>query len=134
MSDNDELNTIMAQSPSHTSPPRLANPYDAPPNGSGQGASPGRLVCWTTPDGRRYVPAGETMRTLPPAFYDIQQSSEVGIYFERLPIRTEGLLQFPDSNSERVVRDNVVDLRGGRRLEDAEQAIVNEYLRALGYR
>jgi hypothetical protein len=65
----------------------------------------GSLVQWTTPDNRRFVPAGQSQGRLPPAVYDIQYTPQAGIYFERVPQTTEHLIRFPHSNSERVLRE-----------------------------
>ena len=62
-------------------------------------------VHWTTAEGRIFVPAAPTVDVLTPGVYEIKQSSDLGLYFEKIPVRTEGLLQFSDTNSERVVSE-----------------------------
>jgi hypothetical protein len=62
-------------------------------------------VHWTTAEGRIFVPAAPTVEVLTPGVYEIKQSSALGLYFEKIPVRTEGLLQFPDTNSDRVVSE-----------------------------
>jgi len=63
------------------------------------------LVQWTTGDDKRFVPASKTRQVLIPGVYEIQHSSQIGIYFEKIPVKTEGLLRFPQTNSERVINE-----------------------------
>jgi DNA replication protein DnaC len=63
------------------------------------------LVQWTTHDGKRFVPASRTAPRLVPAAYEIQHSQTCGIYFEQFKVKTEGLIRFPQTNSDRVVRE-----------------------------
>src|SRR5581483_10160874 len=63
------------------------------------------LVQWTTADGKRFVPASHTADKLTPGVYEIQHSNTIGIYFERIPVLTLGLLRFPQTNSERVLEE-----------------------------
>lgn len=65
----------------------------------------GNLVQWTTSDNKRFVPASNTKPRLIPGVYEIQHSNTVGLYFEKIPVKTEGLLRFPQTNSDRVVRE-----------------------------
>jgi ATPase family associated with various cellular activities (AAA) len=61
------------------------------------------LCQWTTGDNRRFIPSGSTKKSLPPGVYEIHQSSTIGLYFEKFPVRTEGLIRFPQTNSEKVL-------------------------------
>jgi len=63
----------------------------------------GNLVQWTTSDKRTFIPASHTIDKLIPGVYDILQAPGVGIYFEKVPVKTEGLIRFPQTNSEKVV-------------------------------
>lgn len=63
------------------------------------------LVQWTTNDGKRFVPASSTAKKLTPGVYEIQHSNTIGIYFEQIPVLTQGLLRFPHTNSEKVVAE-----------------------------
>ncbi len=65
----------------------------------------GKLTQWTTGDGKRFIPAGITKESLPPAVYEIHHSTCLGLYFQKIPVRTEGLLRFPQTNSERVLKE-----------------------------
>jgi hypothetical protein len=64
----------------------------------------GTLVQWTTGDGKTYFPAGKTTKSLFPGVYEIG-SCERGIFFQRIPVRTEGLIYFPQTNMEEVVEE-----------------------------
>lgn len=65
----------------------------------------GNLVQWTTSDDKIFVPASHTRPHLAPGVFEIQHSPSIGIYFQRIPVKTEGLIRFPQTNSERVVRE-----------------------------
>lgn len=62
-------------------------------------------IHWTSSDGRFFIPAAPTVKTLTPGVYEIDQNPKTGIYFEKIPVRSEGLLRFPDTNSDRVVSE-----------------------------
>ena len=62
-------------------------------------------VHWTTSDGRIFVPAAPTVQCLTPGVYEIDQSPNIGLYFEKIPVRSEGLIRFPDTNSDKVVAE-----------------------------
>jgi len=65
----------------------------------------GQLTQWTTGDGVRFIPSGKTIADLPPGVYEIHHSTSCGVYFEKISVRTEGLIRFPQTNSERVVKE-----------------------------
>jgi len=65
----------------------------------------GKLSQWTTGDGKRFLPAGHTKNVLPPGVYEIHHDGNIGLYFEKIPVRTEGLIRFPQTNSERVLKE-----------------------------
>jgi hypothetical protein len=81
--------------PSYSSEETVAIPED----------SLGRREQWTTTDNKIYIPTGKTVRRLPPAFYGIGSNPQIGIYLEKLPIKTEGLLRFPQTNFDNVVAE-----------------------------
>ncbi|MCK9458359.1 MAG: ATP-binding protein [Proteobacteria bacterium] len=65
----------------------------------------GRMTQWTTSDGTRFFPAGKTFPLLCPGVYEIKFSNTKGYYFEKVQVKTEGLLRFPDSESAKVVAE-----------------------------
>lgn len=65
----------------------------------------GKLVQWTTTDDKIFVPSGNTKGNLIPGIYEIASAPHIGIYFHKIPVRTEGLLRFPQTNSEKVVKE-----------------------------
>jgi hypothetical protein len=107
--DNQELNELLASSDSDVK--RLRNRMlKAAQGGYPADESPemdtrelGSLVQWTTGDNKRFIPASNTSPRLVPGVYEIQHSPQVGIFFEKIPVKTEGLLRFPQTNSDRVV-------------------------------
>jgi len=65
----------------------------------------GKLVQWTTGDGLRFFPAGHTLNELPPGAYEPAYTPEKGYFMQKVHVKTEGLLQFPETNSERVINE-----------------------------
>jgi SpoVK/Ycf46/Vps4 family AAA+-type ATPase len=101
--DNSELNDILEDEVWTTAESRepLAACED---EAEDEGKFVGRLVQWTSGDGKRFFAAGKTIRYLPPAVYELD-SCESGIFFEKIDVKTEGLIRFPQTNSERVIRE-----------------------------
>ena len=64
----------------------------------------GKLFQWTTGDGRIFLPAGETIKRLPPGLYDINSQNGT-IFFKRIVETCEKLISFPDSVSDQVVKE-----------------------------
>jgi AAA+ superfamily predicted ATPase len=60
-------------------------------------------VQWTSNDGKKFIPASQTAVKLPSGAYEIRHSQSVGIYFQNVDIKTEGLIRFPETNSEKVI-------------------------------
>ena len=58
---------------------------------------------WGTSDGRIFLPSSKTTEVLIPGVYEIDSSPQVGLYFEKIPVKTEGLIRFPDTTSDKVV-------------------------------
>ena len=62
-------------------------------------------IQWATNNNKIYIPTSKTVTYLPPACYEINQSPEIGLYFDKIPIRTEGLLRFPQTNIDKVINE-----------------------------
>lgn len=58
---------------------------------------------WSTADNIIFKPTTKTCDKLIPGVYEIDMSPNVGLFFEKIPVRTEGLIRFPDSNSDAVI-------------------------------
>lgn len=64
-----------------------------------------KLCQWTSSDGTNFYPAAKTYLELPPAAYEIKTEHVRGLFFEKVPLKTEGLIRFPDSNSDTVIKE-----------------------------
>ncbi len=60
---------------------------------------------WSTSDNRVFIPATHTRDTLVPGVYEIKNSPQIGIHFEKIPVKTEGLIRFPDTRSDIVLSE-----------------------------
>ena len=65
----------------------------------------GKMSQWTSSDGIRFFPAGHTVPCLESSVYEIKYCNTRGHYWEKIPVKTEGLLRFPDGNSEKVIHE-----------------------------
>ena len=63
------------------------------------------LKQFTTSDGNKFYPSGATVGQITPGIYDIQVDNMKGIYFHKLNVKTDGLLRFPETNSEAVIQE-----------------------------
>lgn len=59
---------------------------------------------WSSSDNRIFVPTSHTVDRLVPGVYEIKMSQS-GVFFERISVRTENLIRFPDTKSNRVVEE-----------------------------
>lgn len=60
-------------------------------------------VQWATSNGVIFIPTGTTTPILLPGYYEIGQDASIGVYFERIQVKTDGLLEFPEANTTKVV-------------------------------
>lgn len=60
---------------------------------------------FTTNDGTKFYPAGSTIQRLNPGIYDIQICHTKGLYFKKIKLKTDGLIRFPETNSDLVVNE-----------------------------
>lgn len=60
---------------------------------------------FTTSDGNKFYPAGATVPILNPGVYDIQVDSMKGVFFQKINVKTDGLIRFPETNSEQVIKE-----------------------------
>jgi hypothetical protein len=60
------------------------------------------VIQWSLIGDNKFFPCGETAGQLIPGVYEIS-SSDHGIFFEKIPIKLEGLIRFPQVNSELVI-------------------------------
>jgi len=62
-----------------------------------------KLIQWSTSNGIIFFPSGRTVKALIPGYYEINTHPSLGIYFEKIQVKVEGLLEFPDANTHRVI-------------------------------
>lgn len=55
--------------------------------------------------GTGYVPTTKTVKTLPPGAYHTRFSQAVGIYLDRANVVTDELIEFPDTQSEKIIAE-----------------------------
>lgn len=102
--ESEELNEVLNKS-SHkpmVCEQTSSQPEVAPPMNDRQDTS--GMIQWTTTDGISFYPAGKTVDRLTPGLYQ-PSVNQSGYYLKKLPVKVEGLLRFPETNSERVIND-----------------------------
>lgn len=106
-SDNKELNAILKKGdqakPNKNRPP--ASPTYIEDDDEFSDDVTKAYVQWTTHNGKVFVPASKTKVKLTPGVYEIDSNPQIGLFFEKIPVKVEGLLRFPDTNSESVVEE-----------------------------
>lgn len=101
--ENQELNELL----NNNSSPRISKKSQSVDDWDEDESDPrvGNLTQWTTGDNIKYVPATHTKPKLPPGVYEIKYSTHMGIFFEKIPVITEGLLRFPQTNSDKILTE-----------------------------
>lgn len=61
-------------------------------------------VQWMSSDGETYAPAMKVSKKLEPGFYEIKATMN-GIFFAKISTGKEGLLKFPETTSDEVVKE-----------------------------
>jgi hypothetical protein len=62
-----------------------------------------QYVQWGSSDGEVFVPTAPTVQVLPPGCYNVNYNSSIGLFFEKIPVKTEDLVRFPDTTSHKVI-------------------------------
>lgn len=62
-------------------------------------------IQWMTSNNRVFIPASKNVKRLTPGFYEIGESMNVGLFFSKIALNTEELIEFPESNIEEVVQE-----------------------------
>ena len=60
---------------------------------------------WSTTDSVNFYPAGQTAPKLEPGFWEPKFNPNRGYYFTKLGWKTDQLLRFPETNSEKVINE-----------------------------
>lgn len=60
---------------------------------------------WSSTSGYSFSATGTTVDKLPPGYYHILTSQDKGLYFSRQYTRTDNLLRFPDTNSDKILEE-----------------------------
>lgn len=65
-----------------------------------------RKYCqWMSDDKKAFFPASVTYDALTPAVYEVRCDHSRGLYFQKIPLKTEELIRFPDSNSDEIIKE-----------------------------
>ena len=68
-------------------------------------ASSGAYCQWTSTDNTKFFPAGRTYSELGPALWEPKYCPNRGYFFEKVECNTNGLLEFPETNSKLIVEE-----------------------------
>jgi hypothetical protein len=60
-------------------------------------------VQWMSRDGQTFSPATLTRRGLVPGLYEVGIHPMSGLYFEKMPVATEGIIRLPDTAGDSVI-------------------------------
>lgn len=97
------------KAPSGCCPPYIKNAVVNGQGGQGGQDNPTShltgLCQYASTDGIKYFPSGVTVPSLEPGVYSIKFDVQRGIFFTQIPIKTDGLIHFPETNSELVTEE-----------------------------
>src|SRR5690242_10812459 len=62
------------------------------------------LCQWAKHDSA-FVPTGLTVDRIEPGCYEIHESMTVGVYFEKVPVKTGGVINFPHTSMDKVLKE-----------------------------
>lgn len=63
------------------------------------------LIQWTTSDHHIYIPASFSSKKLMPGLYEIHECHDTGVYFEKIELNTEDIIELPEVNSLKVIKE-----------------------------
>ena len=60
---------------------------------------------WSVLGDGNFVACGETKQILPPGYYCFRRAPQIGLYISSIPVKTEGLIRFPNLASDKVIEE-----------------------------
>jgi ATP-dependent 26S proteasome regulatory subunit len=63
------------------------------------------LVQWTSGDQKSFIPSTYSIPLLPAGLYELASAMNVGTFFQAIQVASEGLIEFPETNSKKVVEE-----------------------------
>lgn len=106
--DNDELNELLedCRENERFRVKRAGQPRAMEEPSEVLGLNPNTNYCqWSTSDDKRFLPTSKTVDKLVPGVYDICMHPNIGLYFEKVPVLTIGLINLPETNVDKVVAE-----------------------------
>jgi ATP-dependent 26S proteasome regulatory subunit len=110
MSDDEELNELLANVDKKTeirsqrvreTKPSVEVAEDESKESLGRGSA----CQWSKQSESIFVPSSTTSKNLMPGLYEIDSNPQMGLFFNRIGMGTEGLVRFKDSASEEVINE-----------------------------
>lgn len=105
MDENDELNELLAETINH---PRAVSQDDYDyyeETESGNRINLQEATQWTSPNKHTFIPSCPSTGSIPAGAYTIEFSNSTGLYFNKVNIKTENILQLPEKNVERIISE-----------------------------
>jgi DNA replication protein DnaC len=116
--DNEELNDILKKAEAGIAGNRINKYQNAFPNSDAQELLQAveekqsedkkfdnKPIQWSSSNGSVFLPTGNTSPELIPGVYEIGANNQIGLYFEKIPVKTEGLIEFPEANTKKVTSE-----------------------------
>lgn len=82
---------------------------------------------WSVADNGVFLPANQTIQSVPPGFYEIDKSQSIGLYFKLIKTGNEDLIKFDDTYCDEVVED----IKKFWTLKDGYKSIGQAYKRGM---
>ena len=84
---------------------KVAKALGEDPPSAPEKAPKGKSTQYATTDGLNYFLCSTTVKKLPPGLYCFYVTNEHGPCYQRMPFNTEALVNFPDTNIDKVVTE-----------------------------
>lgn len=60
---------------------------------------------WSSVDDKKFLPAGKVFPIIPSGVYEPKLCSNLGFHFEKIAFKTENLIEFPETSSEKILAE-----------------------------
>jgi hypothetical protein len=105
MSEHDKLNEMLSKITAPLTRRRLRPQLEECIEEEHKDILPQKYCQWATSDNSIFVGTNKTQAEITPGVYEIGADPQIGLFFKKIPVKTEGLIRFPDGNSDRVVSE-----------------------------
>lgn len=64
-----------------------------------------KAIQWSSSNGQIFFPTSTTVDVLSPGYYEVGNHDQLGLYFEKVPIKLDGILRLSESIPEKILNE-----------------------------